>query len=228
MAARESNGTPHNLHPSLQDHRQQDQARGHRHWSSPREDGVQSRTHAGEESCLNGWTVDSWQHCIPQPSAEAPEDCSVSASNERARKSFCRCHRVALSRIFAMCSHVNYVREDAVCIRVFCELSAHKLFSLVGNDQHGRTKILDPSFRNALRHRPGSLVQDRNAQLVQRARTHRVAENDFGTVRRLHLKKKPTPCVSLKRKVRGSAAGNPCFGGCPLAAHAGHSNSRRT
>ena len=29
------------------------------------EDGVQARTHAGEESSLNGWTVDSWQHYIP-------------------------------------------------------------------------------------------------------------------------------------------------------------------
>ena len=51
-------------------------------------------------------------------------------------------------------------------LREFFELSAHKLFSLVGNDQHGRTKILDPSFSNALRHRPDSLVQDRHAQLV--------------------------------------------------------------
>ena len=42
------------------------------------------------------------------------------------------------------------------------------------------------------------------------------------------ITKRSTPSVSLKRKVRGSAAGNPGFGGCPLAAHAGHSNSRRT
>ena len=66
--------------------------------------------------------------------------------------------------------------------------------SLVGNDQHGRTKILDPSFSNALRHRPGSLVQYRNAQLVQRAPTHHVAENDFGIIRRLNLKKVHTKC----------------------------------
>ena len=83
-------------HPSLQDHGQ-DQARRRRHWSSPREDGVQS-----EESSLNGRTVDSWQHCIPQPSAEAPQDCLGSASNGRARKSFSRCHRVVLSGHFAM------------------------------------------------------------------------------------------------------------------------------
>ena len=38
--------------------------------------------------------------------------------------------------------------------------------------QHGRTKILDPSFSNALHHRHGSLVQSKNAQLVQRAPTH--------------------------------------------------------
>ena len=98
---RESDGTPHNLHPSLQDHRQ-DQARRRRHSSSPREDGLQSRTLAGEETSLNGRTVDTWQHLIPQPSAEAPQNCSESASNERARKSFCRCHRVVLSGHFAM------------------------------------------------------------------------------------------------------------------------------
>ena len=96
--------------------------------------------------------------------------------------------------ILPWCSHVNYVKEDAVCIREFFELNAHKLFSLVGNDQHGRTKILDPSFSNALRHRHGSLVQKRNAQLVQRAPTHHVAENDFGTIRRLNLKKIHTKC----------------------------------
>ena len=45
-----------------------------------------------------------------------------------------------------------------------------------------------------LRHRPGSLVQDRNAQLVQSAPTHHVAENDFGTIRRLNLKKIHTKC----------------------------------
>ena len=54
----DADGTPRNLHPSLQGHRQ-DQARRRRHWSSPREDGVQSRTLAGEGSSLNGWTVDS-------------------------------------------------------------------------------------------------------------------------------------------------------------------------
>ena len=89
--------------------------------------------------------------------------------------------------ILPWCSHVNYVKEDAVCI----ELSAHKLFALVGNDQHGKTKILDPSFSNALRHRPGSLAQDRTAQLVQCAPTHHLTENDFGTIRRLNLKKGP-------------------------------------
>ena len=40
--------------------------------------------------------------------------------------------------------------------------------------------------------------------------------------------KRSTPSVSLKRKVRGSAAGGLGFGGCSLVAHAGHSNSRRT
>ena len=130
--------------------------------------------------------------------------------------------------ILPWCSHVNYVKKDAVCIRELFELSAHKLFSLVGNDRHGRTKVLDPSFSNALRHRPGCLVQNRNAQLVQRALTHHVADNDIGTIRRLIFSKKYTPSVSLKRKVRGSAAGSLGFGGCPLAAHAGHSNSRRT
>ena len=41
------------------------------------------------------------------------------------------------------------------------------------------------------------------------------------------ISKRSTPSVSLKRKVHGSAAGSLGFGGCPLAAHAGHSNSRR-
>ena len=42
------------------------------------------------------------------------------------------------------------------------------------------------------------------------------------------MSKRSKPSVSLKRKVRGNAAGNRGFGGWPLAAHAGHSNSRRT
>ena len=48
------------------------------------------------------------------------------------------------------CSHVSYVKEDAVCIRELFQLSAHKLFSLVDNDQHGRTKILDVNMRGSL------------------------------------------------------------------------------
>ena len=75
--------------------------------------------------------------------------------------------------------HVNYVKEGAVCIRELFELSTHKLCSLLGNDQDGRTKILDPSFSNALRHRSGSLVQERNAQMVERAPTHHVTETIF-------------------------------------------------
>ena len=109
-------------------------------------------------------------------------------------------------------SHVNYVKNDAVCIRELFELSAHKLFSLVGDRQHGRTKILDPSFSNALRHRLGSLVQNRNAQLVQSAPTHHVAENNFGTSGD-SISKRSKPSVSLKRKVRGNAAGSLGFGG---------------
>ena len=46
------------------------------------------------------------------------------------------------------------------------------------------------------------------AQLVQRAPTHHVAET----------------ILELSEDVAGSLG----FGGCPLAAHAGHSNSRRT
>ena len=42
------------------------------------------------------------------------------------------------------------------------------------------------------------------------------------------ISKRSTPSVSLKRKVRGNAAGSLGFGRCPSAAHAGHSNSRRT
>ena len=63
----------------------QGQARRRRHWSSPWEDGGQSRTLAVEGKSLNDWTVDSWQHCIPQPDARAPQDCSVSASTERSK-----------------------------------------------------------------------------------------------------------------------------------------------
>ena len=50
------------------------------------------------------------------------------------------------------------------------------------------------TFSNALRHCPSGLVQNRNAQLVQRTPTHHVAENDFGTIRRLNLKKIHTKC----------------------------------
>ena len=39
------------------------------------------------------------------------------------------------------------------------------------------------------------------------------------------VSKRSTPSVSLKRKVTAGSLG---FGGCPLAAHGGHSNSRRT
>ena len=42
------------------------------------------------------------------------------------------------------------------------------------------------------------------------------------------ISKRSTPSVSLKRNVRGSAAGILGFGGCPLSAHAGHANSRLT
>ena len=51
------------------------------------------------------------------------------------------------------CSHVNYVKDDAFYIREFFEQSAHKLFFLISNDQHGETEILDPSSSNALCHR---------------------------------------------------------------------------
>ena len=42
------------------------------------------------------------------------------------------------------------------------------------------------------------------------------------------ISKRSTPSVSLKRKVRGNAAGSLGFGGCPLAAHAGHELSSYT
>ena len=101
--------------------------------------------------------------------------------------------------ILPRCPHINYVKENAVCVRELFELSAHKLFSLIGNDQYGRTKILDPPLCNTLCHSLSSLVHNRNAQLVQRAPTHHVAENDFGTVWRLNLKKVHTkPFVEAK------------------------------
>ena len=96
--------------------------------------------------------------------------------------SFCRA-------ILPRCSHINYLKKNAVCIRELFERSAPKQFSLIGNDQHGRTKILDPSLSIALCHSLSSLVQNRNTQLVQSAPTHHVAENDSGTVWRLSLKK---------------------------------------
>ena len=90
----------------------QGQVRRRRHLSGPREDGVQSRTLAGEQ--------------IPKPSAEAPQDCSESASDALENPfvdvtvSFC-------PAILPRCSHVICVKEDAVCIRDFVELSAHKI-----------------------------------------------------------------------------------------------------
>ena len=98
-----SDRIPRNLHPSLQD-RRQGQVRRSRHWSGLREDGVQSRTLAGEESSLDVWTVDSWQHCV-----------------QRARSKIL-CVDVTVSfcpAILPWCSHVNYVKEDAVGIREF-------------------------------------------------------------------------------------------------------------
>ena len=80
------------------------------------------------------------------------------------------------------------MKEDAVCNREFFEQGAHKILSLVRNDQSGRIKILDPSFGYALRHNRVSFVQDRNAQMAQRALTQHVAENFFGAIRRLNLK----------------------------------------
>ena len=126
-----------------------------------------------------------------------------------------------------MCSHVNYVREDAVCIREFFELSAHKLFSLVGNDQHGRTKIL--IHRSAMHFATVPAVLSRIGMhnwynVPQDTVLQKTILESSGD----SITKRSTPSVSLKRRVRGSAAGNPGFGGCPLAAHAGHSNSRRT
>ena len=146
--------------------------------SGPREDIVQFRTLGGESSL--GWTVDSWQHCIPWPDAGVPQG-SESASNERARKSSFKCRRDVLSGHFAtVLSH--YVVEGAVCVREFFEPGAHKLLSVVRNDQCGRSKVLDPSFGHALRHRRGSLVQDGNAQFVRRAPPHHVAEDNFGAI----------------------------------------------
>ena len=70
-----------------------------------------------------------------------------------------------------------------------------KLHSFVRNDQNGRTKVLDQTFGYALRHHRGSLVQDRNAQLVQRAPTHHVLQKIIlVAIRRLNLKKIHTEC----------------------------------
>ena len=61
-----------------------------------RGDGVQSRTPASRESNLNDWTIDSWQHCTPSLGIEVVLGRSVSASNEPAQRSSCRCHHVAV------------------------------------------------------------------------------------------------------------------------------------
>ena len=89
--------------------------------------------------------------------------------------------------ILPRCSHVSYVKYDAVCVREFFELSA-------------------PLIGNALGHSLSSLVQNKNAQLVQSAPTHHVAENDFGTVCRLNLKK-----VHTKRFVEAKSPRQCCW-----------------
>ena len=96
--------------------------------------------------------------------------------------------------ILPRCPHINYMKKNAVRIREFLELSAYKLFSLMSNNYQRRTKILDPPLCNALCHSFSSLVHNRNTQLVQRAPTHHVAENNFGIVRGLDLKKVQTKC----------------------------------
>ena len=104
--------------------------------------------------------------------------------------------------ILPRCPHINYVKKNAISVREFFELGAHKLFSLISNDYQRRTKIQDPSLCNTLCHSLSSLVHNRNAQLVQRAPTHHVAENNFGTVWRLDLKKVQTKCFVEAKSMR--------------------------
>ena len=132
----------------------------------------------------------------------------------------CHCHlfvnfciRRYCIYILPKCPHINHVKETAVCVREIFELGAHKLFSLISNDHQRKTKILDAPLCDTLCQSLSSLVHNRNTQLVQRTPTHHVAENDFGTVWRLDLKKGPNQVFSLKRKVRGNAAGSLGFGG---------------
>ena len=75
------------------------------------------------------------------------------------------------------------------------ELGAHKFLPLVSNEYHGRTNVLDPPFGDALHYRRARFVPDRNAQMAQRAPTHRVAENDFGAILRHNLEKIHTDCL---------------------------------
>ena len=67
--------------------------------------------------------------------------------------------------------------------------------------------MLDPPLCNTLCHSLSSLVHNRNTQLVQRAPTHHVAENNL-ELSGDSISKRSKPSVSLKRKVRGNAAGS--------------------
>ena len=83
---------------------------------------------------------------------------------------------------------------------------------------------MDPSLSNALRHSLSSLVMHNWNKVPQ----HTTLQKTILELSGDSISKRSTLSVSFKRKVRGNAAGSMGFGGCPLAAHAGHSNSRRT
>ena len=83
--------------------------------------------------------------------------------------------------ILPWCSHVNCVKENAVCTRELLGLGVPTNsfpWSAV-------TKMEEPKYwthRSDVHYRRGSFVRDRNARLTQRAPKHHVAENEFGAI----------------------------------------------
>ena len=96
--------------------------------------------------------------------------------------------------ILPWCSHINYVKVNAVRIRELFELSAHKLFPKVNNDHQRRTDVC----------RSCSRLWNGNARLIQCAPA---LQKSILVPSGASISKRSTPSVSLKRKVHGNDAG---------------------